>query len=315
MQSEILVAGTIINSAKRLCGYIVKKKIVFAPYLLLLPAFLFVLLVVGYPALKSIWMSFENYNLSMPAKNGFVGFANYVKAFHDPIFFQALLNTVIWVVFGVGFQFVFGLILALLLNQSFRIRGFVRAIVLVPWVTPGVLIGLIWTWMYDGNYGVINELLQKLGIIQKFIPFLANINTAFPAIIVTIVWQGVPFFALMLLAGLQSIPRELYEASEVDGANKLQKLFHITLPSIRSTIFVTTMLRIIWVANSIDVIYSMTGGGPGYASQTLGVYAFTKAHGALDFGYAATLSIILTILLMIVAIFYLHGFFNEADEK
>lgn len=303
----------IINSTKRLRGYFMKKKINFAPYLLILPAVLFILLVVAYPVTNSLWMSLQNYNLTKPKSNGFVGLLNYITAFHDPLFYQSLKNTIIWIVFGVGLQFLFGFILALLLNKNFKLRGFIRAIILVPWVTPGVLIGLMWTWMYDGNYGIINDILHRLGIINNFIPFLAKPNTALPAIIVTIVWQGIPFFAIMILAGLQSIPNELYEAADVDGGKRLQKLIHITLPSIKNTIFVTTMLRVIWVANSIDVIFSMTGGGPGYASQTLSVYAFTKAYGSLDFGYASTLSIILTMILMVVAVFYLRSFFKEAD--
>jgi len=307
-------ADVIVSSKKRLRGNYMKKKIKFAPYLLILPAMLFVILVVAFPLLKSIGMSFENYNLAMPQSNGFVGLKNYIAAFHDRLFYQSLINTIIWVVCGVGFQFVFGLILALLLNQSFPLRGLIRSVVLVPWVTPGVLVGIIWTWMYDGNSGVINDLLQKLGIITKFIPFLAKPNTVLPSVIITVIWQGIPFFAIMLLAALQSIPNELYEAAAVDGVRGYQKLFHITLPLIKNTILVTTMLRVIWVANSIDIIYSMTGGGPGYASQTLSVYAFTIAHGALDFGYASTLSILLTILLMSVAVFYLRSFFQE-DEK
>jgi multiple sugar transport system permease protein len=305
----------IINSKKRLCGYFMKKRINISPYLLILPAVSFILIVVAYPVLNSLVMSLQNYNLTKPKANGFVGLSNYITAFHDPLFYQSLLNTVIWIVFGVGFQFLFGFMLALLLNKNFKLRGFIRAIVLIPWVTPGVLIGLMWTWMYDGNYGIINDILQKFGIIHNFIPFLAKPDTALPAIIVTIVWQGIPFFAIMLLAGLQSIPNELYEAADVDGGTRLQKLFHITLPSIKNTIFITVMLRTIWVANSIDVIFSMTGGGPGYASQTLSVYAFTKAYGSLDFGYASTLSIILTMLLLVVAVFYLRNFFKEEDER
>lgn len=308
----------IIKSASRFIfgmGDYMKRKINFAPYLLVLPAVLFITLVVAYPVINSIGMSLQNYNLTKPWSRGFVGLQNYVTAFKDPLFLQSLINTIIWIVFGVGFQFIFGLILALLLNQSFKFRGFIRAIVLVPWVTPGVLIGLMWTWMYDGNYGVINDILNKVGIIHKFIPFLAKPETALPSVIVTIIWQGIPFFAIMLLAGLQSIPNELYEAADVDGGTRFKKLIHITLPSIKNTIFVTTMLRIIWVANSIDVIFSMTGGGPGYASQTLSVYAFTKAYGSLDFGYASTLSIILTLLLMIVAVFYLRNFLKDAEDR
>jgi multiple sugar transport system permease protein len=292
-----------------------KKKINFAPYLLIAPAVVFMLLVVAYPAINSILMSFQNYNLTKPQQRGFIGLTNYITAFHDPLFYQSLINTLIWVIFGVGFQFLFGFILALILNRDFRGRGFIRSAALIPWVTPGVLIGLMWTWMYDGNYGVINDLLHKVGLINTFIPFLSDANAALPCVIITLVWQGIPFFAIMILAALQGVPGELYEAADVDGCPAHTKLFKITIPSIKNTIFVTTLLRIIWVANSIDIIFSMTNGGPGFSSMTLSVYAFKKAYGTLDFGYASTLSILLTLLLMIVAVFYLRNFFKSADEQ
>ena len=151
---------------------------------------------------------------------------------------------------------------------------------------------------------------MKIGILEDPIPFLAQQSTVLPAVIVTIIWQGIPFFALMLLAGLQGVPGELYEAADIDGANGFQKLFRITIPAIKNTIFVTTLLRIIWVANSVDVIFNMTGGGPAYASQTLSVYVFTKAN-ALNLGYSSSMSILLTLLLLVVAIPYLKNMLRK----
>jgi multiple sugar transport system permease protein len=172
----------------------------------------------------------------------------------------------------------------------------------------------MWRWIYDGSYGVLNDLLMKLGIIDTMIPFLAMQETAFPAVILTIIWQGIPFFALMILAGLQGIPDELYDAADVDGANGIQKLFRITIPSLKNVIFVTTLLRIIWVANSVDVIYNLTEGGPAYATQTLSVYVFNKGN-SLNLGYAATMSIFLTLLLSSVAVVYLRNIFKNQEGK
>jgi len=152
--------------------------------------------------------------------------------------------------------------------------------------------------------------LMRLGLISTSIPFLAQINTAFPATIVTIVWQGIPFFALMILAGLQGIPQELYEAADIDGANKRDKLFRITIPSLKNTLFVTTLLRIIWVANSVDIIANLTGGGPAFSTQTLSVYIFNRGM-ALNLGYASALAIILALLLAAVAVPYLKNMFKE----
>jgi multiple sugar transport system permease protein len=270
--------------------------------------------VVFVPVINAILMSFQNYDLRRPSRIGFNNFKNYLDVLKDPLFWGALWKTIVWVVAGVGLQFVFGFILALLLNKKFPGRGIVRSISLIPWVTPGVLIGLMWRWIFDGNYGVLNDLLLRLGLIQESLPFLAQPSTAFPAVILTIVWQGIPFFALMLLAGLQGIPDELYNAADVDGANGIQKFFLITVPSLKSVIYVTTLLRIIWVANSVDVIFNLTEGGPAYSTQTLSVYIFNKGN-SLNLGYAATLSIMLTLVLATVAVRYLKTMFQNQEGK
>ena len=290
----------------------VKKKSIY-PYLLVAPAVLIILCVVFIPVVNAIRMSFQNYDLRKPKDIAFIGLGNYAALFKDPLFWKSLIKTIQWVVFGVGFQFLFGFILALLLNRSFRGRGVIRAVSLIPWVTPGVLIGLMWRWMYDGNYGVVNDILQKLHITSENVAFLANPKTAFPAVIVTIVWQGIPFFALMILAALQGIPYELYEAADIDGANWVQKLFNITIPSIRNTIMITLLLRIIWVANSVDVIFNMTEGGPAYATQTLSVYVFNKAN-ILNLGYSSAMAIMLAIVLCSVAVPYLIFTFRGEDQ-
>jgi multiple sugar transport system permease protein len=290
-----------------------RKKIDLSPYLLISPALIIFLMVVFIPAVNAILMSFQSYDLRRPSKIGFVGLDNYIAIFNDPLFWQSLWKTFLWVTFGVGFQFILGFGLALLLNKKFFGRGVVRSVSLIPWVTPGVLIGLMWRWIYDGNYGVLNDIFLKFGIIQEKIPFLAQQATAFPSVIVTIIWQGIPFFALMLLAGLQGIPNELYDAADVDGANGFQKLFRITIPMLKNTIYVSTLLRVIWVANSVDVIFNMTGGGPAYSTQTLSVYVFNKGN-ALNLGYASTMSIMLTLILLTVAILYLKNIFSSEEK-
>lgn len=290
----------------------VKKKSIY-PYLLVAPALLIILCVVFVPVVNAISMSFQSYDMRRPKEIAFIGLKNYITIFQDPLFWKALIKTILWVVFGVGFQFLFGFILAILLNKHFRGRGVVRAVSLIPWVTPGVLIGLMWRWMYDGNYGVLNDILRKLHLISDNIPFLAQNSTAFPSVIITIIWQGIPFFALMILAGLQGIPAELYEAADIDGASGIQKLFRVTIPSIKNTILITALLRVIWVANSVDVIFNMTGGGPAYSTQTLSVYVFNKAN-VLDMGYSSAMAIMLAIVLCAAAIPYLIFTFREEDK-
>lgn len=281
-----------------------RNRLKITPYLLIAPAIILMLGIVAYPILTSLRISLYDYILFKPKDIKFIGLTNYFTVLKDPVFWKAFKNTVMWVVFGVIFQLIFGLILALLLDQKFKGRGLVRAIVLIPWVTPGVLIGLMWSWMYDGNYGIINDILSKLHIISNYIPWLAKSNTALWAVIVTIIWQGIPFFGIMLLAGLQGIPRELYEAASVDGATNWQVFWNITLPMLKPTILVSSLLRIIWVANSVDVIFTMTGGGPGYSTMTLSVYTYMKAQKSMNFGYATTLAIYLTVFLSSVAYLY-----------
>lgn len=288
-----------------------KKKNIY-PYLLVAPALIVILCVVFIPIVQAIAMSFQSYDLRRPLQIGFIGLENYMDALHDQLFWKSLFKTVLWVVFGVGFQFVFGFILAVLLNKSFKGRGVIRAVSLIPWVTPGVLIGLMWRWMFDGNYGVINDILRKLNLIDQNIAFLSSTETSFPSVILTIVWQGIPFFALMILAALQGVPSELYEAADIDGATGAQKLFRVTIPCIKNTIFTTALLRVIWVANSVDVIFNMTEGGPAYSTQTLSVYIFNEAN-TLDMGYASTMAILLALVLCCVAIPYLMFTFKEED--
>lgn len=277
------------------------------------PALVIVCAVVFVPLMQAVLMSFQSYDLRRADAIRFIGLTNYVHMFGDGQFWNALKKTIIWVGAGVGFQFIFGFLLALLLNQKFRGRGIVRALSLIPWCTPGVLIGLMWRWIYDGNYGVLNDVLIRLGVIDQNIAFLGQKNSAFAAVIVTIIWQGIPFFALMIMAALQSVPREMYEAADIDGASCLQKLFLLTIPSIKNALLVTLLLRVIWVANSVDIIYNMTGGGPAYSTQTLSVYVFQQGN-ALNMGSASAMSIVLALLLAFAAAPYLIHTFREGGK-
>lgn len=290
-----------------------KQKVNIWPYVILSPALLMIILVVIYPIIEAVRMSFMDYDLTMISSSKFIGFDNYADILFgrgSKKFWNALLNTITWVVYGVGLQFLLGFILALLLNKDFKGRGIIRSVSLIPWVTPGVLIALMWSWILDGNFGVLNDLLLKLGIINSQVAFLATKQTAMPSVITAIVWQGIPFFALMLLAGLQGIPHELYEAASIDGASGWKKLLYVIIPSLKNTILVTTMLRIIWVANSVDIIFNMTNGGPANATRTLSIYIYQEASN-LNMGYASAMSLILMLLLLFVAVPYMRMSFRE----
>jgi len=284
------------------------------PYLLLSPALLITILVIFYPILRTFTYSFMQYILWKPGEIQFIGLGNYQKALQDPVFWISFKNTLIWIVGVISLQLSLGFGTALLLNQRFFWRGIARSLVLIPWVTPSVITALMWRWMYDGNRGIINDLLVRLGILSSYFPWLASDKTALYAIILALMWQGFPFFAIMILAGLQAIPDTLYEAAEVDGASTWQKFTRITLPMLVPVLFTSLMLRIIWVANSLDIIYIMTGGGPGYATHTLPVYSYIRAYKGMDFGYASTIAVVLTLLVTLFVAMYLRKVLRMEDQ-
>ncbi len=259
-----------------------------------------------FPILKAMHMSLYNHVLIRPQEYRFVGVGNYARLLHDETFWLTLWNSMVWVFGSVALQFLGGFAAALLLHQSFRGRAFVRTVTLLPWIVPGVVVALVWEWLYQPNYGVINDVLFHLGWLHERVAWLSDPRLAMPAVITTNVWRGVPFFAIMLLAGLQAIPDELYEAARVDGAAVVGRFMHITLPLLRPIIVVATATRIIWTFNYADLIFVMTSGGPANATQITSTYTLLMAYSNLDFGYAATLSVVLLAIMLGFTVVYLR---------
>lgn len=284
------------------------------PYMLLAPAVFVTIVIVFMPMIQAVWTSFYDLVLFRPNASKFVGFGNYVKLFNDPVFWTALWNTVIWIGLTVPLQMGLGLLTALLLNREFPWRGLARALIIIPWALPSVVIALMWRWIYDPNTGVLNDILIYLSIVKAAVPWLANPDVAIYAIIATLTWQGFPFFAVMILAGLQGIPKSQYEAASIDGATAWRQFVHITLPGIAPVLATAGLLRVIWVANSMDVIFVMTGGGPGYATHTLPLYAFIKARQNLDFGYGTAIAVTFTIFLGAFVALYLARTMREVQK-
>jgi len=284
------------------------KKQRWYPYLLVFPTLLVIGLILVYPICKGLLLSFQDYVLTKPVPDGkrFIGFSNYIKMFHDKIFWISLGKTVWWVFGSVSFQLILGMITALLLNQNFRGRALARGLVLIPWVLPSVVSALLWAWIMDGTYGLVNDLLMKMNIINENIPWLANPKTAFPVVIATNIWKGFPFFAISFLAGLQSIPKSLYEAAEIDGANDWTQFVVVTLPHLKTVIVTTTVLRLIWTANTTDLIFTMTQGGPGYTTNVLALYTYLTAWTDLDFGYSSAMAIFLMLVMLVFISIYMR---------
>ncbi|KHO62706.1 sugar ABC transporter permease [Thermoanaerobacter sp. YS13] len=273
---------------------------------MLIPTYAILILFMGYPLLNSLYFSFQKYRLSQPNKIGFNGIENYINILNDPNLKLIMFNTLKWVFFTLILQFILGFILALALRKPFKGRNFYQAIVFLPWALSNFVVGLTFQWMFNGEYGVINDLLLKLKFISHKISFLGSTTFALWTVIIAMVWIGIPFFAIMILAALQSIPEELYEAAEIDGAGVIMQFLNITLPLIKPTIIVTLLLRTIWIFNSAELIYVMTYGGPGNSSNTFVSYMFLKAYSSLNFGEASAMGVLVMICLMLYSIIFIR---------
>lgn len=276
------------------------------PYLLLSPALIIVILFMGYPLLYSLGISLMNYNIVQPGKIYFNYFANYKKLFSNPDFYLVLRNSLLWVLVIVVVQSVTGMVLALLLKYSrFKLKGLYQGLVFLPWAISGFLIGMIFKWIFSENGGIVNQTLSALGLISKPVSWMGTVTLSKVVPMVAMIWYGIPFFAIMFLAALQSIPNDILESADVDGATPWQKFYMIMIPYIKPTIIVTLLLRVIWVFNSSDTIYVTTDGGPANSSNILSYYVFNQAYSSMDFGYGAAAGIFMMLVLAVYACVYL----------
>ena len=268
------------------------------------PIFLLLVIMFGYPLIKSVVMAFQNYKLGN-ANVYFNDFANFHKMFGDKDFLLLLKNSVVYVVVSVFGQFIGGLILALCLRDKFKGRGIYQSIVFLPWAFSAFVVGLVFRWSFNGEYGVVNDVLMKLGIIKKGIAWLGTPGLSLVVVILAMIWIGIPFFGIMIPAALQSIPDEIYEAADMDGCGMFRKFFSLTLPYIKPTVIMTILLRTIWIFNSFDLVVIVTQGGPANYSQTLPSYMYTKAFSGYDFGLAGAFGVLLMVILGVYAVLFL----------
>jgi multiple sugar transport system permease protein len=272
--------------------------------LLLLPAALLLLGIVVYPIATLFWSSLHGVdNANVAAGEQWVGLGNYLRAFEDDRFWASSWHTVLYIIVTVPASLVVGLALALLANMPFRVQWPVRLGLLLPWALPLVFAGLIFRWFFEYQTGVVNDVIVRLGF--EPLQWLSSPNLAIAAICITIIWKSSSFMALMLLAGLQTIPKSLYEAAEVDGASRWQQFTEITLPMLRPAIFVALIFRTITAIQTFDIPYAMTGGGPGDATETLAMYIHKTTLDFLDFGYGSALAALMFVLSMAATSGYL----------
>ncbi|AYG84919.1 Trehalose transport system permease protein SugA [Streptomyces hundungensis] len=285
------------------------------PYLLIAPAALLMLGFIAYPVLSVFYYSLQHFNPAKPWRNGFAGFDNFTKAFtEDPEFWHSLVFSLQWVVVQVVSQLLLGLGLALIVNQTFVGRALSRALVFSPWAVSGVLTSSIWMLIYNSQTGV-SRYLAEAGIGTYGTSWLSDTASVFPAVVTAELWRGVPFFAILILADLQSVPKDLYEAAEVDGAGRLRQFFHITLPHLKDAIVLSTLLRAVWEFNNVDLLYTLTGGGPAGETTTLPLRIASIAVDSHDFGYASALTSIAFVILLFCSMAYLRLSKFGAQEK
>ena len=284
-------------------GFIIKRSLI--PYLMLLPAFVFIIGFKFYPIVNTFYLSTQNYSLLSLDEAGYVGLDNYIKLFSDTVFHTAFLNSLVWVVANVAIQTVLGMALALLLNQEFKGRGIYRAMVFIPWAVSGVLTAIMWNFMYSESMGVINDILLRFSLIERRISFVSTGSFAMFAVVMAQVWRGTPFFAINFLSGMQTIPGDVYESAQIDGANAFKRFIYITLPMMKNALIFTILLRTIWTLNAADVIYSLTGGGPANSTMTVPLLIMTTFLDSLDFGYTSTISVVMTLFLIVFSILFL----------
>ncbi|TYP76693.1 carbohydrate ABC transporter permease [Paenibacillus methanolicus] len=279
----------------------------------IVPALLFFLLLNAFPLGQVLWDSFQLKNLLNKAENGFAGLANYAEVVKAEYFMTALKNTVIWTVLSVAGEYALGLVSAIALNQNVIGRTIFRGIIIIPWVVPIVIAGMTWTWMLTPDYGILNIWMVKLGIIDQPYYWLGELNTALLTVVFVNIWRSFPFFTISLLAGLQSVSRDMIEAAAIDGAGVRRRFWHIVLPQLKTVSLTIIFIHIIWTAVNFDFIWVMTEGGPLHSSETLPIMIYRYAMQEYNFGQASALASMM--LGFMVAGFVLYYFYATRKNR
>ncbi|MBB3458196.1 multiple sugar transport system permease protein [Rhizobium sp. BK313] len=279
------------------------------PITFILPALLLLAIFIVYPLVSTVWMSFTN------DSDQFVGLDNYQSVVEAGRTARAVKNTIYFVGASIVVQLLLGTIAGIVLNEKFKGQAIARSLTLVPWVVPGIVGAMTWAWMFHTDYGVINYILLSTGLISTPVRWLSDPNIVLPSLIAVNVWKMFPFVAIMVLAGLQAIPKSLYEAAQVDGANFWHEIRYITLPQLRPMLISITLLLVIAGVNSITIIYSMTGGGPADRSLITSIQIFVEAFQFFNFHTASALSILFFLVSTAIIVVYIVADNNKRSAQ
>ncbi|MBB4933363.1 multiple sugar transport system permease protein [Lipingzhangella halophila] len=273
------------------------------------PIVVYLVLFFGYPLVSNITMAMREFTAASfyTGEAPFVGFENYAAVIGDPVFGTALLNTAVFTIASLAFQFAIGLGLAVFFQRYFPLNGVLRSLLLLPWLLPLVVSGTVWRWIYDQEYGVLNQVLLGAGVIDTAMPWLSSTSMALTAVTVANIWVGIPFNMVILYGGLQGIPAQLYEAAALDGAGPWKRFSAVTWPLLRPVSAVVLMLGLVYTLKVFDVIMVLTQGGPANATQTLTTWSYSLSFQDLDFGAGAATGNMLILLALVFAVFYLRS--------
>ena len=278
----------------------------FIAYILLIPAFLFLFSIRLWPMVQGIGMSFTNRRLLNDRPLKFVGIDNYIRVFHDKEFWGVAGYTLAYALGTVICSYLLGLGVALLMNMKIRFRGVFRMILMIPWVVPGVVTAYIWKYALNDQIGIINIMLQSMGLIKKPIGFLASPQGARIMAVVVNVWKNYPYMALVMLAGLQSVSEEIKDAARIDGGGALDVFRYVVMPELRTVSMMCTTLVFIWSFNSFDSVFLLTGGGPNKATYVMLIEAYFQAFQKMNLGYATSMATVMLIFMLVVSLFYMR---------
>ncbi|PSL06146.1 carbohydrate ABC transporter membrane protein 1 (CUT1 family) [Haloactinopolyspora alba] len=283
--------------------------------ILAIPALIPVVVFSVYPLLRGIYLGFTDARAGRANETSFTGFENYASLLDDSYFWESFRIGLVWAFSVTILQFVFALGLASLLNQKIRMRWLARTLALVPWAMPQVVVGIMWRLVYHPNAGILNSVLMDLGVIDGNVDWLSSFEVALPAVIVVGIWAGMPQTTVVLLAGLQSVSKELHEAAAMDGAGVWQRFRNVTWPAIKPVVLAITTLDFIWNFNSFGLVYVLTEGGPGGATRLPLLFAYEEAFRYGNYGYAAALGNAMVVVIALFVVFYLRQRMKEADER
>ena len=278
-------------------------------FLLVAPALILLIVLLGYPFVQAVWLTMLDKNVGEAGV--FIGLGNYIELWDDPVYRWTIMNTMIFTVISVVAKIILGMTGALVLNQAFRMKNFFRGFILLPWIIPSILSALVWLWMYDDTFGVISRTLIAFGLMDEKILWLSSWGTALTSIIIVNVWRTTPFFIVSLLAALQTVPKEQYEAAEIDGAGYLVQFWHVTIPNIKHVLIIITLFGTIWTMSDFNIIFVLTQGGPANTTHVFSTLAYQLAFGAGKLGQGIAVSFTMFPILFLIIFFRLYRMRKE----